>query len=450
MYLDENRKQSEVRYNTISAKGIVDIHLGSLNILEEIGMAVYHEEAVKLLKNAGADVRDGKQVFIKPSLVNWAVKSASDRIVLYDRDEQPAMFLEKDQVYYGTGSDTEVLVDFTTGKRIKWTKALLEDGIRLSDYLKNIDFIMSMGMLSDVGVQMNTREQYGIMLRKSKKPQVIGCYEIQDLKDVMRMAVAVRGSEEDLQRKPLFLLYCEPTSPLRHSYHALDRLLFAAENKIPTNYAAGGMAGATTPVTPGGTLVLNNAECLLGLVVHQLKSPGAPFVYGFGNAPLDMWTMQPAYATPLAIQISGGMCDLARFYGLPAWGEAGNSCAKICDLQAIMEASQFILMAALQGCQVAHDVGYLDSGLAYSFEFLLICDEIIDRTRRIFHQREDEQNRLPEYLCSGAWERKDFIEVGQQAHFRVKEILAKHYPKPLSVEVDAEVEKILAEARKRG
>ena len=90
--------------------------------------------------------------------------------------------------------------------------------------------------------------------------------------------------------------------------------------------------------------------------------------------------MQSVYASPTEIQIQGGSCDMARFYELPSWGEAGDGASKICDEQSTMEAAQFILMAALQGCNVTHDVGYMDFGLSLSFEHLVICDEIIGRT----------------------------------------------------------------------
>lgn len=41
-----------------------DIHSASLDILEDCGTVVHHEEAVQLLKGAGAWVQDGNRVFI--------------------------------------------------------------------------------------------------------------------------------------------------------------------------------------------------------------------------------------------------------------------------------------------------------------------------------------------------------------------------------------------------
>ena len=86
---------------------------------------------------------------------------------------------------------------------------------------------------------------------------------------------------------------------------------------------------------------------------------------------------------PLALQVQNGMCDMARYYKLPSWGEAGDSCSKICDEQSALEAAQLIQMAAVQGCNIIHDVGYMNFGLGFSLEHLVICDEIIGRVKEV-------------------------------------------------------------------
>lgn len=479
MYYGKSYDNAEVQFNTLVPEQMREIHSASCRILEEVGMVVRHEEALKLLKDAGAHVEGENKVFVPASLVEWAIKTAPSRVTVYDRDGSPAMYLENRNVYYGTGSDTINIIDYEKKERRKWKKKDVQNGISLCDYLQHIDFVMSLGVISDVDIKMNTREQYAIMIRNTKKPHVVVCDNADDLKDIIDMAAAVRGGKDHLKRKPFFVLYCEPSSPLVNSFTAIDKLLVAAENKIPTNYAAGGMAGGTTPITAGGTIALGNAECLLGLVIHQLKNPGAPFVYGFGNAPLDMKTMQSAYATPLAVQIQGGMCDMARFYQLPSWGEAGNGCSKACDEQAVMEASHFILMAALQGCNLTHDVGYLDFGLSCSLELLVISNEIIGRTKDIIKKVEtDEENlalsaigrvghggnyigdehtfrhlrdywrgELSDYNSYEDWAKQGSLTMTDRAHLKVKEILSTHNPEPLPAEVDREISNILNKAR---
>lgn len=477
MYVGKDYRDEDIQYNTLRPDQRREIHSNSCKILEEIGMVVHHEEALELLKNAGAYIKEGNQVCVPASLVEWAVKSAPSRITMYDRDGNSAMDLEDRNVYYGTGSDTVHIIDHETKERRRWKKKDVEQAITVCDYLPNVDFVMSMGIISDVNVKMSYREQYAIMLRKTTKPQLVVCDDVEDLKDIIAMAAAVRGGLDELKRKPLFAMYNEPSSPLVNSFTALDKVLVCAENSIPTNYASGGIAGGTTPYTAGGTILLSNAECLMGMVIHQLKNPGAPFLFGYGSSPMDMKTMQAGYAMPMAIQIQGGMCDMARFYNLPTWGEA-SSCSKAVDGQAMMESSQFIMMAALQGCNVTHDIAYLEFGLTYSLDFLVMVDEVIDRTKHIVkkvdtnedflgldairrvghggnylgdehtfkHMKENWRGDLSDFRSHEDWSKDGFSTMEERANRKVKKIVGSHMPALLNNEVDVQIEQILQNA----
>lgn len=94
-----------------------DIHSASLDILEDVGTVVHHDEAVELLRKAGAYIKDGKCVFIPASLAEEAIRTAPSRTVIYNRNGDPAMSLEGGNVYYGTGSDCPNLLDSFTGER---------------------------------------------------------------------------------------------------------------------------------------------------------------------------------------------------------------------------------------------------------------------------------------------------------------------------------------------
>lgn len=474
MYIGRRYYANESTYRAFGPDKAAEIHAASCRVLEEQGMAVKHECARELLKAAGAFV-DGEKVFVGAALVERLLKGLPSRITLYGRDGDPAMFLEGRSVYYGTGSDTVNITDFASRTRRPWTKRDIDDALRLCDALPNIDFIMSMGIISDVPVTANTREQYSRMIFNSTKPHVVVADNAEDLEDIFKMYIAVRGSAEGLRRRPYAVVYNEPTSPLLHSFEAIDKLILCAKYGVPTNYAAGGMAGATTPVSPTGTIVLNNAECLLGMVIHQLAAPGAPFVYGFGNSPMDMRTLQCCYAMPGAILIQSGMCEMAHYYNLPCWGEAGNGCSKMCDAQAVEEATQFIQMAALQGCNITHDVGYLDFGLSMSLELLVISDDIIARVKEVMAgvevneatlsvdeikqagfggnylraastrkaAKEGWRSDIGDYTTYENWTAAGSKSMEERAHEKMKKIIAEHKPKELDAAVREQVEAIV-------
>jgi len=367
-----------------SPEQLRDIHSGALDILEDVGCELHHAQAAEILKDAGAYV-DGKRVYLPPGMAEQALKSAPSRVLLYDRDGNPAMDLHGRNAYFGTGSDCIYLRDSFTGERRQFSEADMIDAVRLADALPQVDFLMSMGLISEAKPEFQYQQQYANLLKYSSKPQVIVAGDLKSLDDMTELAAAVTpGGREALKRKPRFLLYDEPTSPLVHSFEAMDKLLYAAENRIPVNYSPGMMAGATGPVTLAGAITLAAAEILFGLVVHQLVHPGAPFVFGAGMSNIDMGSIQPSYASPEAMMTQAGLCELGRnLYNLPTWGFAGCCASKVADAQAINEAATYIFMAGLTGTNVNHDLGYLEFGLTYSFDLLVMADESVGQLRRI-------------------------------------------------------------------
>ncbi|MCF8105814.1 MAG: trimethylamine methyltransferase family protein [Desulfohalobiaceae bacterium] len=458
------------------------IHQASLRILEETGSVVRHQEARDLLQKAGARVMDDSRVYLPSALVEEGLRTAPSRVTVYDRQGRPAMFLEDRNTYYGTGSDCPNLLDSRSGRRRPFAEEDVKEAVILVDALPNIDFVMSMGHLPMYGQQASYQTEYAHMLRLSHKPQVITAGDRVSLADQTEMAAAAVGGLESLQHKPLFVLYDEPTSPLVHSFEALDKLLFMAEHRLPTNYAPGIMAGGTSPVTIAGAMAQANAEILTGLVIHQLKSSGAPFLHGAGVSPMDMRSMQPTYAAPEAIMGQAGLTQLGReLYHLPTWGFTGCSASKLCDEQAVYEAYSYLLSAGLMGTNLCHDVGYLEFGLTYSFDLLVQCDEMIGQVRRMMsgitvdaeqlaveviqrvgpgghflgdehtftHFMENWTPGLTDRNTYETWQKQGNASLGQRAGQRLEAILAEHRPVSLTAEADQEIERVLKRARAR-
>ena len=361
-----------------------DIHSGVLEILEDVGCELHHEQALGLLKDAGAYV-DGKRVYLPSGMAEKALKSAPSRVLIYDHNGNPAMDLHGRNAYFGTGSDCIYLMDSFTGNRRKFTESDMIDAVRLADALPNIDFLMSMGMISEAKPEFQYQQQYANILKYSSKPQVIVAGDRKSLDDMVELAAAITaGGREELKRKPRFVLYDEPTSPLVHSFEAIDKLVYSAKNRIPVNYSPGMMAGATGPVTLAGAITLAAAEVIFGMTIHQLVNPGSPFVFGGGMSNIDMSSLQPSYASPEAMMTQAGLCELGRnLYNLPTWGFAGCCASKVADTQAINEAATYIFMAGLTGTNINHDLGYLEFGLTYSFDLLVMADESVSQLRRI-------------------------------------------------------------------
>ena len=316
-------------FHKLSDNQVERLHHASLEILERTGVRLYEPEALELLKKKGVQVEDGNLVHISPGLVEWALSIAPKRTVLCDRHGNRVMPLERNNVFYGPGSDCPNVIDVRTGER---RPGKIQDVVEASivcDALPNIDFLMSFCIASDLPPETSDRHQMRAMLMNSTKPILFVTLEFEGCVDAIKMAEIVAGGEEQLRRNPICACYINVSHPMRHNKEALQKLLFLSEKGIPTTYTPVVLRGATGPVTAAGAIALANAGELAGLVLAQLKREGAPIILTGGvNDMMDMRTTVDTYADPTNRVM---LVELAHRYDLPIFGLTGCSDLKLPD-----------------------------------------------------------------------------------------------------------------------
>jgi len=197
------------------------------------------------------------------------------------------------------------------------------------------------------------------------------------LERMHEMACIIAGGDEAFRQRPNYIMYGQFVSPLQHDLQAIERLIFSADHEVPLIYIPTIMPGASGPLTLAGSLALATAESLAGLVMHQIQHPGAPFIFGACVSQLDMRTMLFPYGSPEWRLNDLVMAELSRYYGLPVFGTGGATDSKQVDAQTGTEYASSLLVAALAGTNLIHDVGYLDSGLTGSLESIVLGAEQI-------------------------------------------------------------------------
>jgi len=408
------------RFRILDEAQIVRIYQTSLRILDEVGVRVNLSKAVDILAGAGARVKDKNVVEIPSFLVEGAVRSAPSNVTLYNRKKEPVMELGARRIYFGTGTDLPKTVDLVT-REIRDTKA--EDIVAstvISDAAPNIDFIASYGLPRDIPPGLHYIRCFQLEVENSVKPIFFTAGSLQDLLVIQDMAAAVAGSRQDLARYPFLIQYSEPTSPLTHSEEAVSKLICCAENRIPINYTPALLAGSTGPVTLAGALAVSVAEALSGLVIHQLVNKGAPIITGVVASSMDMLKATITYAAPEFRLTHSAYADLFHHLGLPIWGTAGCSDAQFPDLQAGAEYGFTLLNAALDGCNLIHDCGYIGQGFVASPEMILFADEVIALVKRYMRGFELEEEHLA----------MDVIrKVGPGGHFLSEKHTLDHFMK---------------------
>jgi trimethylamine--corrinoid protein Co-methyltransferase len=354
----------------------------ALYVLEKIGVEIRHEEALNLLRDAGARVED-QRVYLKPHHVREGLSSAPSYIPIYDRTGELALELGSEDNYFGPGSDNPSTIDLETGERRQSKLEDVENFSLLVDALPNMDFLMSMALPQDVSTKIADLYQFRAMTFNNVKPFVFTSADNRNTVELFEMAAAIRGGREELEDKPFFVQYTEPTSPLVGTEDALGRLLLSAEYGVPATYTSGTLPGASSPATPGGTVVMSLAEELSGVVISQLKRPGAPVIIGGAASPMDMKTAGASYGLPAALLIDKALSEVSKYLDMPVFSEAGFSDSKLIDGQQAMEASISITEMARSEADLIHDVGYLESGQTGSLESVVIGNEIVGYVRRL-------------------------------------------------------------------
>lgn len=467
------------QFRVLSDDQLEKIHLASLEILRRTGVDVLAREARDLLDAAGAVVQDTR-VRIPAHLVEWAIRVAPSRVVLCSRDGNPAMPLEAGSYFYGTGSDARYILDPHTGERRPAFTEDVVNMVRVCDFLSHIDFVMCMGIASDVTDSISDVHHFKAMVSNTSKPIVFTAWNVRNLQDIVSMAESVAGSPEAFRSRPFAALYAQPISPLRFAPEGLENLLYMAEKGLPLVYKPAVLGGASGPITYAGQLALCNAEALAGLLMAQLKREGTPVVYGGGFTPLDMRTAVSA-PSPEYWMLTAARAELARYYGLPNFSYAGDSASKVCDAQAAAEAAISILITALSGANLIHDVGYLDSHLTSSFDMLVLCDEIIGMVKRMMegirvdeeslalqliddvgpggsflgaehtlrHFRENWYPTLMDRSRYESWLGKGGKSLSDVVNEKVRDVLANHAPGPLDADVSADLARIVNAAELR-
>jgi trimethylamine--corrinoid protein Co-methyltransferase len=454
-----------------------------LHLLEYTGLDVMHDEARDILKKAGAWV-EGNRVRLPSYMVRDALAKAPRSFTLFARDGNPKhnIHIGPGRGHFGPGPTCTHFIDVETLERRPYTKSDVPLVAKMVDALPNIDFCESLGTVSDVHYDLGALYEFAGMFPNTSKPIVAWSYDKFDSAGIHEIAVAEAGGQEAFEHRPNYVHYCEPLSPLVSTTEAIDKLIFAANHRVPLIFTPCPIAGGTAPITGAGIITQGAAESWMGLTLAQTLQPGLPFFMGGVYSVMDMNTMILAYGAPELPLFMAGLTELAHYAGLPLWQTGGCTDSKTFDGQAVIEGSMSVFLSALTGGDLCHDVGYTESAMTGSVFQLCAMDEAIGYARRItrgievdddtlavevinnvgpnghyLKQKHTRRHFRSEFWYPNLVDRQDFENwkltgektMKDRTIARVRDILATHQPSSISAETEKVVEKVLAEAEDR-
>jgi trimethylamine--corrinoid protein Co-methyltransferase len=463
------------QFRPLNEQDVNKIHQTSLKILEEIGVKVELEEALRVFKKHGAKI-EGVIVRIPASLVEEALKLVPHKFLMAGQEEKNDLILEDKKVYLGTGGAALTILDLETGKARPGALKDIAQVAKLVDALENVHFYLRPCIPQDIPREVMDINQFYASLSNTTKHIMGAAQSVQTARDVIEMAQMIAGGKEALVKRPIISFVTSwMISPLHFATETTQVLLEIVRNKIPVALSSAPMAGSTSPVTLAGTLAQVHAEQLSGIVLTQLANPGSPVLYGAIPSMADLKTMGYVGGGIEFGLMNAAISQMAQSIQVPNYNSAGLTESKLPDIQAGYEKAYSVCLCVLAGSNyIHHAAGMLESMRAVAYEQFVIDDEIIGMALRLlegiqidgetlglealrevgpsgnflssmhtvkFMRQEYFRQTLGDRQTREAWEESGSLDGRERARRKAREILKTHLPKRLDAKIDQEIKK---------
>ena len=382
----------------LNEEHIQQVHEYALRILSETGVRVDSPSVVERLGKTGQAEIKGRSVKLSPELVESAIQSAPSCIQLYDRRGNPVFNLgaskRDERLRFGVGVTALYYQEPVNESLELFTRQHMRDLTRLGSALPLYDVISTPGIVRDVPEHLG--DLYGSLehFANTTKPLVLLVSDEHNFVPVLDMFEHLHGG---LGERPFVLPYFNPVSPLVMDSGTMLKMGAAIELGLPFIFSNYSMAGASTPLTPAGTLALLLAELLAGLTISQVMKPGTPVLLGMLPVYFDMKSMLNFY-DPQSIMLNLACAEMMAHYNLPHCGTSGSGTGWGMDLIAADTYWMNTLTFSLKRGGLAPFVGDSLGSKAISPTTILHVHEIIEQSLRFTDgfQLDDAQAALDE------------------------------------------------------
>ncbi|HOX37576.1 MAG TPA: trimethylamine methyltransferase family protein [Candidatus Brocadiia bacterium] len=467
-------KNIRSRVEILSNEDIARIHEATLGVLRDVGCRLPHKRILDRLAEAGADVDFAKAVAKLPGeLIEKAVKELSGREKKSRTAGDFCMAERSGPVRLGVSTQASI-VDYGASSRRQGTTDDVLKGIVLCNELPNIGGCMPLVAPWDAPGFMHDLYGYYLCALYSRKPHGVYVLTPETARRIMKIA-RLKGEN----RKISYLL--EPNGALSYDDFSLEMALTFLDAGHRFGLGPMAMAGMDAPITPAGTLVMQNAYNLAGNVLAYLWGCDGSWC-GSIHA-LDMRSSLCSFGSPTRVLTGLAAVQLGEWYGFDVGVNAALTDACVPDFQGGFEKGLSAAFALLSGAGFGAQ-GIVGADQGVSLEQLVIDDEWLgalnhilrvgvvvdddalgaDAIRRVGilgsflsdehtlrHMRDNYwRSNIFNHESWDAWMSRGGKDANARAREVVAEILSRHYPpKPVvgedvKREIDATIEDAMA------
>ncbi len=362
-------------YEILGEEGIEQVHMNSMRILSEIGIAFLDDpEALGILRDHGVKVQDEVAYFNEDDVLAYVSKAPSQFIQLA-RNPERNVVIGGDYLCFAPVYGPPFVLDLEGGRRHA-TLLDFQNFVKLA-YLSPYIHHSGGTIVEPTDLPPSTRhlDMLYSHIKYSDKAFMGSVMSAENAADSVSIAEILFGTEE-IRKSPALLSLINISSPRRLDDRMLGALKVYARARQAIIITPFILSGAMSPVSMAATLAQLNAEALAGIVFAQMVEPGTPVVYGSFQTNIDLQSGAPVFGSPesqIALFVSA---QLARRYNLPFRSGGMLASAKIPDAQAGYESIMTMLPGIMTQVNfILHAAGWLEGGLTAGYEkFVLDCE----------------------------------------------------------------------------
>jgi trimethylamine--corrinoid protein Co-methyltransferase len=453
---------------------IVKIISESKEILCTLGIEIHNNTILSFLSDFGAKIDiDKSHVVFTEDLINKSLETVPRSFKLYDVNGQQTHDLSGYNIHFTPGSAALNILDPHSKQMRKPVTNDYIEYVKIINQLKNIASQSTALIPTDIHENVSDSYRLFLSLLYCEKPVVTGAFTIESFDVMKNFLFAVRGSEDELSKKPLAVFSCCPTSPLKWSDVTSQNVIDCARYSIPVEFISMPLAGFVAPVTLTGTLIQHTVETLSGVVISQLSNPGTPILYGGSPAIFDVRFETTPMGAIETMMIDCAYNEIGKFLGIPTQAYISLTDSKQIDMQAGLETGMGATFAALSGINNISGPGMTDFESCFSLEKLVADNEICGMLFRMLNgiePKEDfpslplfeellyeehlliskhtrkylkEEHFFPGPIINRAnrsrWQDEGASTLEDRAHQQVNELLATYEPSSLPSEIKNEL-----------
>ncbi len=461
-------KKIKSKIEILTQDEIKQIHQATLEILSTVGVRLPQDHILDMLEERGATIdRETGIAKLPKSLVEQALQETRPT-----QDENILPPYHGRSYRVGPGNQANI-VDYQATSRRQGTTEDVIKGLVICNELPFVARAMPLVTPADIPGYMGDLYGYYLCTLYSKKPYGVYICSPEAAKQIIRIWEIVREEPSRAGFGPHVSYLLEPNGSLSFDRYSMEMAMIFAEAGHNIHVAPMAMTGLDAPVTIAGTMVMQNAYNLAGIVFTWLIK-GTGDWSGSAHS-VDMRSMLCSFGSPNQVLIGLAAIQLGRFYGYKVGVNSGLTDACVPDFQSGFEKGMTGMVALLAGAAGIGAQGIVGADQGTSFEQLVIDNEWASAYNHIFelgvevnddtlgvdtikkvgvggsyiaeehtvkHARDTYwKAELFNQASWEAWNAKGAKDVHQMAHEKVEKILAKHYPPDVLISPEA-VEKI--------